>query len=96
MARGAPRWQAEGGAGVGGNEVGRGLRHCLGLDLRHGHGLSLGCGLGRGHDGRLHGPGGQKGELAVVGRKRLSSEQVEASAGLFSWSANLLLLDLIS
>ena len=33
MARGGPSWQAEGGAGVGGNEVGHGLRHRLDLDL---------------------------------------------------------------
>ena len=58
---GRPRWQAEGGAGVGGNEVGHGLRHCLDLDLGHGHGLSLGCGLGRGHDGHPHGPGRPEG-----------------------------------
>ena len=37
MARGCRRWQAEGGAGVGGNEVGHGLR----LHLGHGHSLGL-------------------------------------------------------
>ena len=36
MARGGPSWQAEGGAGVGGNEVGHGLRHPLHLHLSHG------------------------------------------------------------
>ena len=44
MARGCRRWQAEGGAGVGGNEVGHGLR----LHLGHGHSLGLDCGFGCG------------------------------------------------
>ena len=46
MARGRRRWQPEGGAAGGGNEVGPALRHRLGLGLVHGPGLIHGLAHG--------------------------------------------------